>query len=168
MISKYARGRHGLIGLGVLFGLTCSLHAALHLLKGQGGGALLDLRWTESGARDLLETLQADAVALAFTRDMLVPIDTAYAVAYGVYVAGLCWRYAPEGAGWTAAIPLSAMLFDFGENAIHWTALSGVEGVLAVKTVFTTPKFILVGTGSALATWFWVRTVFGRLSPSRG
>lgn len=140
--------------------LTLLLHLAIHLSRRFTGGPLLDFRLTGEGARALLADLAARPGAIEAHIRITAVLDTAYPLAYGILVAGLCFRYAPVRPGLAAMPALLAAACDLGENGVQLLALSGTADLLAAKTFLTPLKFALIAPASVLAVWLWARAVF--------
>ncbi len=139
--------------------LTLALHVAIHFARRLTGGDLLDFRLTGAGARALLDTLASRPGAIEAHIRITALLDTAYPLAYGVLVAGLCARYATARPGIAAAPALLAAACDLAENAVQLLALTGAADLLAAKTLLTPLKFALIAPASALAIWLWARAV---------
>ncbi|MEM7767227.1 MAG: hypothetical protein AAF253_07025 [Pseudomonadota bacterium] len=135
---------------------TLVLHAAIHWAKRFTGGQLLDLRWTADGARSLLAGMATIPGAVDAHIWITGALDTAYPMAYGGLVAGLCVRYSTVRPAVAAAPAILAAACDLAENAIQLLALHGHADLLPAKTLLTPAKFALITAASAWAIGLWV------------
>ncbi|MEM0987059.1 MAG: hypothetical protein AAGJ32_12505 [Pseudomonadota bacterium] len=142
--------------------LTVTLHIAIHWTRHHAGVHLLDFQLTGDSARALLTDLANVPGATDTHFWITAALDTPYALAYGALVAGLCARYAPSRPALYAAAAFLGAACDLAENALHILALTGTADLLSLKPLFTPTKFALIAPASALATWLWARSVFGR------
>ncbi|MEL6569469.1 MAG: hypothetical protein AAFQ22_13715 [Pseudomonadota bacterium] len=137
-------------------------HLVIHLFFVPGtGGTLLDFTLTGEAAQEALMVLKGRPNAVGIHIYLSAGVDMIYPLAYGAFVAGICFRYgAPRG--WLLALPiLGAAGFDIAENLVQVWALTGDAGVLVAKPFVTLPKFVLAATGSLIALWLWARVTFG-------
>ncbi|MEM1106856.1 MAG: hypothetical protein AAGH87_10745 [Pseudomonadota bacterium] len=139
------------------------MHGAIYIFfLPATGGTLLDFALTGQTAADALAALKARPNAVGIHLYLSAGVDMVYAAAYGIFVAGLCFRYGGAGGGWFALPIASAALCDLAENTVQVIALAGDPDVLWLKGLLTPAKFALAAIGSALAIWLWARTTFGR------
>lgn len=151
--------------LAVTGTVMVACHLVIHLLFVPGtGGTLLDFAMTGAAAQEALALLKSRPNAVGLHLYLSAGVDMVYPVAYGAFVAGVCFRYgAPRGLLFALPI-LGAAAFDIAENTVQILAMTRDPAILSLKTVLTPAKFLLAGIGSLLAIWLWARTTFGKRS----
>ncbi|MEL6662976.1 MAG: hypothetical protein AAFR33_08230 [Pseudomonadota bacterium] len=137
-------------------------HLVIHTFFVPGtGGTLLDFQLTGAAAQDALMLIKSRPNAVGIHLYLSAGVDMLYPLAYGIFVAGLCFRYGAPRGGLYALPILAAAGFDIAENVVQVIALTGDPEILALKTVLTPAKFGFAAIGSLIAIWLWARTTFG-------
>ena len=135
--------------LWALFGLTILVTAGFVLLAPMVGGQFLDSVAAPAEAQALLAGMTPSERTAHFWITVL--LDTAYPFAYGLFFAGMAWRFFGKW-GPIAAIPsFAVMIVDLTENTLQALSLSGAANVLDPKGWITPLKFNLFYLAALIA-----------------
>lgn len=117
--------------LWTLFGLTVLITLAFGALAPQVGGQFLDMLSAPAETRATFEAMSAEQKTAHFWITVLM--DTAYPLCFGLFFAGMAWRFFGKW-GPLAAIPgFAVLVVDLTENTLQAITLSGAAYVLEPK-----------------------------------
>ncbi len=117
--------------LWTLFGLTVLITLAFGVLAQQVGGQFLDMLSAPAETRATFEAMNAEQKTSHFWITVLM--DTAYPLCFGLFFAGMAWRFFGKW-GPLAAIPgFAVLVVDLTENTLQAITLSGAAYVLEPK-----------------------------------
>ncbi len=117
--------------LWTLFVLTVALTLAFGALAPMVGGQFLDMVSAPADTRAAYESMTAQQRTNHFWVTVL--LDTAYPLSFGLFFAGMAWRFFGKW-GPLAAIPgFGVLIVDLTENTLQAITLSGAAYVLEPK-----------------------------------
>ena len=117
--------------LWALFMLTVVLTLAFGLFAPMVGGQFLDMLSAPADASAAFNAMTAEQKSTHFWITVLM--DTAYPLCFGLFFAGMAWRFFGKF-GPLAAIPgFAVLIVDLTENTLQAITLSGAAYVLEPK-----------------------------------
>lgn len=127
--------------LWALFILMGVISVGFGALAPAVGGQFLDMVSVPEDTRAVYDAMTPSEQSLHFWITVL--LDTAYPLSFGLFFAGMAWRFFGKW-GPFAAIPAFAVLVvDLTENTLQAITLSGAADVLGPKEWITPLKFNL-------------------------
>ena len=135
--------------LWTLFVLTILCLPAFQYFTPMAGGQLLDMLSEPEEVRATLAAMTPEQRSVHFWVTVL--IDTLFPVSFGLFFAGMGWRFFGKW-GQIAALPgFAVMVFDLTENTIQALALSGTADALDAKAWVTPLKYGLFWLAALVA-----------------
>lgn len=122
--------------LWTLFVLTVVITLAFGALAPAVGGQFLDLVSAPADTRAVFEGMSAEQKTAHFWITVL--LDTAYPLSFGLFFAGMAWRFFGKWGPFAAIAGLAALIVDLAENTLQAITLSGTAYLLDAK-VWVTP-----------------------------
>ena len=117
--------------LWTLFGLTIGLTLAFGALAPMVGGQFLDMVSKPEDTRAVFDAMTSSERTVHFWITVL--LDTAFPLSFGLFFAGMAWRFFGK-LGPFAAIPgFVVLIVDLTENTLQAITLSGAAYVLEPK-----------------------------------
>lgn len=132
-----------------LFGVAVLCAVGFELFNEAVGGQYLDMLSDPAELRATLAGMTEAEKSAHFWVTVL--IDTAFPLSFGLFFAGLAWRFFGH-VGWLAAIPgFAVLVVDLTENMIQALALSGAVDALDAKAWVTPLKMNLFYLAALIA-----------------
>ena len=117
--------------LWTLFVLTVVIFVVFGVLAPMVGGQFLDMVSEPEGTRALFDAMTSSERTVHFWITVL--LDTAFPLSFGLFFAGMAWRFFGK-LGPYAAIPgFVVLIVDLTENTLQAITLSGAAYVLEPK-----------------------------------
>lgn len=135
--------------LWTLFALTIALTLGFGVLAPSVGGQFLDMASQPDQTRALFEAMTPSERNAHFWITVLM--DTAYPLSFGLFFAGMAWRFFGKW-GPLAAIPgFAVLIVDLTENTLQALTLSGAAYVLEPKAWISPLKMNLFYLAALIA-----------------
>jgi len=135
--------------LWTLFVLTVVITAAFLALAPAVGGQFLDMTSAPADTRAAYDAMSPGQRTAHFWITVL--LDTAYPLSFGLFFAGMAWRFFGKW-GPLAAIPgFAVLIVDLTENPLPAITLSGAAYVLEPKAWVTPLKMNLFWAAALIA-----------------
>ena len=152
--------------LWALFVLTILANAGFILLDPLIGGTMLDLVSSQEDTRRVFAALSPEQRTAHFWITVL--LDTLYPLSFGLFFAGMAWRFFGKW-GPLAAIPgFAVLVVDLTENMIQALALSGAADLLDAKAWVTPLKIYLFLIAAVIALVALVIAIIRRVRKGKG
>jgi hypothetical protein len=138
--------------LWTLFVLTVALTFAFVAAAPMVGGQFLDMASAPDDTRALFEAMTPEQRTAHFWFTVL--LDTAYPLSFGLFFAGMAWRFFGKFGPFAAIPGFAVLIVDLTENTLQAITLSGAAYVLEPKAWISPLKmnlFYLAGLIALLA-----------------
>lgn len=135
--------------LWALFVLTVVLTGAFVALAPAVGGQFLDMSSAPADTRAVFETMTASERSMHFWLTVLM--DTAYPLSFGLFFAGMAWRFFGKFGPFAAIPGFAVLIVDLTENTLQAITLSGAAYVLEAKEWVTPLKMNLFYLAALIA-----------------
>lgn len=135
--------------LWALFVLTIVLTGAFVALAPAVGGQFLDMSSAPADTRAVFDAMTASERSMHFWLTVLM--DTAYPLSFGLFFAGMAWRFFGKFGPFAAIPGFAVLIVDLTENTLQAITLSGAAYVLEAKEWVTPLKMNLFYLAALIA-----------------
>jgi len=135
--------------LWTLFVLMIAITFAFAVLAPMVGGQFLDMASTPADTRALFDAMSPGQKTAHFWITAL--LDTAYPLCFGLFFAGMAWRFFGKWGPFAAVPGFAVLIVDLTENTLQAITLSGAAYVLDAKEWVTPLKMNLFYAAALIA-----------------
>jgi len=135
--------------LWTLFVLTVGISLAFGLFAPMVGGQFLDMASAPEDSRAVFDAMTPSEREAHFWVTVL--LDTAYPFSFGLFFAGMAWRFFGTFGPFAAIPGFAVMIVDLTENTLQAITLSGAAYVLEPKAWISPLKLGLFGVAALIA-----------------
>lgn len=135
--------------LWTLFVLTVVITVAFLSMAPMIGGQFLDMVSKPADTRAVLEAMTPSERTMHFWITVLM--DTAYPICFGLFFAGMAWRFFGKWGPFAAIPGFAVLIVDLTENTLQAITLSGAAYVLEPKEWVSLLKMNLFYFAAAIA-----------------
>jgi len=135
--------------LWTLFGLTIALTLAFGALAPMVGGQFLDMVSKPEDTRAVFDAMTPSERSAHLWATVL--LDTAYPLCFGLFFAGMAWRFFGKWGPFAAIPGFAVLVVDLTENTLQAITLSGAAYLLEAKEWVSPLKMNLFYLAAAIA-----------------